>query len=439
MLNTIWVLMMLAAIICGALTGKLDEVAKASTDSAGSAVTLALGLVGSMAFWLGLMRVLHVGGFLHTIARGLRPIMVRLFPDVPGDHPAMSMMILNMTSNILGLGNAATPFGLKAMLELDSLNPNKGNASNAMALFLAINTSGLAVLPTGMMALRASLGSTQPGSIILPTLLATFSAAVTGIVSAKFLARLPWFRVRTDVVADAVTKPTFDLKAAEDKIVNDVRPPVSASQRGVALAAMLAVSAAFIYAFMQRAQKPDGHMDYGDALATAFRTWPLVLLIAAFVLFGMLRGVKVYDAIVEGGQEGFQVALKIIPYLVTILVAVGMLRASGMIDMLVNILRPFTDIVGMPAEALPMALLRPLTGSGAYAVAAELMKTYGPDSLAGQVVSTIMGSTETTFYVLALYLGVVGVRNARHAIVACLLADVAGILMSAWMCRLLNF
>ena len=440
MLNAIWIVMMIGAIICGALTGKLDAVAKASTDSANSAVSLAIGLVGVMTFWLGLMKVLHTGGLLAGIARLLRPVMVRLFPDVPADHPAMSMMILNMTSNVLGLGNAATPFGLKAMIELERLNPYKGNASNAMALFLAINTSGLAVLPTGMIALRASMGSTAPGSIFLTTVISTLSAAVAGIVTAKLLGPLPYFKVTSAVEGMGVPKERdVDIAGAQAQM-DQALPPARPSQRLFGWGLALATLGAFAYALVMQAQKaPEGAAlgGYLDALKMAFNVWPLVLLIAGFVLFGVIRGVNVYDALVEGGKEGFSVALRIIPYLVAILVAVGMLRASGAIDMLVAILDPITSLVGMPGQALPMALLRPLTGQGAYAVAADIMKSQGPDSLTGQIVSTIMGSTETTFYVLALYLGVVGIRNVRHALLPCLVADVTGIMMSVWTCRLL--
>lgn len=430
--------MMIGAIICGALTGKLDAVAKASTDSANSAVNLAIGLVGVMTFWLGLMKVLHQGGLLAGIARLLRPVMVRLFPDVPADHPAMSMMILNMTSNVLGLGNAATPFGLKAMIELESLNPFKGNASNAMALFLAINTSGLAVLPTGMIALRASLGSTAPGSIFLTTVISTLAAAIAGIITAKLLGPLPYFKVTSSVEGLGAPKEV-DISGAEAQMTQQL-PPATPLRRLLGWGLVLATVAAFGYALMVQAQQAPQGAPWGgylDALKLAFNVWPLVLLIAGFVLFGVVRGVNVYDALVEGGKEGFSVALRIIPYLVAILVAVGMLRASGAIDMLVTVLDPITSLVGMPGQALPMALLRPLTGQGAYAVAADIMKSQGPDSLAGQIVSTIMGSTETTFYVLALYLGVVGVRNVRHALIPCLVADVTGIMMSVWTCRFL--
>lgn len=434
MLNTIWIAMIVASVICGAITGKLDLVAKASTDAAGSAVSLAIGLVGVMAFWLGLMKVLHDGGLLQGIARLLRPVMVRLFPEVPADHPAMSMMILNMTSNILGLGNAATPFGLKAMLELDTLNKHKGVASNPMALFLAINTSGLAVLPTGMIALRASMGSKAPGSIFITTVLATLSAAIAGIITAKLASRFFPYTLPHGEAGPHVSQ--VDVAQAESQI-EAKKLSVTPQQRLFGWVLIVATAAAFLYALTVRATGGDAPLGWGEAIKEAASTWPLVLLLVGFVLFGVVRGVKVYDCIVEGGKEGFQVALRIIPYLVAILVAVGMLRASGAVDMLVQLLDPFTRLIGMPGEALPMALLRPLTGSGAYAVAADIMKAQGPDSLAGQVVSTIMGSTETTFYVLALYLGVVSVRNGRHTVLACLMADIVGTLVAVWSCRLL--
>ena len=438
MLNVIWVTMIIGAIVCGALSGNLDQVVKASTDSAGAAVSLSLGLVGVMTFWLGLMRILHDGGLLQGMGRALKPVMVWLFPEVPADHPAMSMMILNMTSNILGLGNAATPFGLRAMLELDTLNAHKGTASNAMVLFLAINTSGLAVLPTGMIALRASLGSTAPGAIFVTTVVSTLSAAIVGILTAKVLAPLSFFDVSQVTTAPLAPAQQIDTSAAEATIKPAVRD-ATPRQRGLGWVLVICTVGALGYALFEEAQRgaPDHPLGWAHAAKSALGSWPLVLLIAGFILFGVIRGVKVYDAVVDGGKDGFQVALRIIPYLVAILVAVGMLRASGAIDMLVNILSPVTSLIGMPGEALPMALLRPLTGSGSYAVAADIMRAHGPDSLVGQIVGTMMGSTETTFYVLAIYLGVVGVRNARHALLPCLMADIAGTLMAVWSCRLL--
>lgn len=431
--------MLLASVVCGALTGRLDLVAKASTESASAAVSLALGLVGVTCFWLGLMRVLHKAGLMQAIARGLRPVMLFLFDELPPEHPAMSMMILNMTSNMLGLGNAATPFGLKAMLELDKLNAHKGTATNAMVLFLAINTSGLAVLPTGMIALRASLGSHAPGAIFLPTIIATLSAAFAGVVAAKWLAPRRMFAPQPAPVAtqQPLQPPSpGDIDGAQ--ALADA-PPAQPTTRqravGWSLSALVFVSLA--YATYQLALGGPTPVGFYEALRQAVSSWSLVLLIALFVLMGITRGVNVYDALIEGGKEGFSVALRIIPYLVAILTAVGMLRASGAVDRLVLLLAPFTSLVGMPAQALPMALLRPLTGSGAYAIVADIMRAEGPDSLTGQIVSTMMGSTETTFYVLALYLGVVGVRQARHAILACLMADVAGMMASVWACRLL--
>lgn len=439
MLNAMWITMLLASVVCGALTGRLDMVAKASTESASAAVTLALGLVGVTCFWLGLMRVLHQAGLMRAIARLLRPVMVWLFDEVPHEHPAMSMMILNMTSNILGLGNAATPFGLKAMLELDKLNVHKGAASNPMVLFLAINTSGLAVLPTGMIALRASLGSKEPGAIFAPTIIATLSAAVAGIVAAKLLAPRKMFAAHpVDPVQDSSATAQAPVDTRQALAQAEMSPIVAtARQRAVGLSLSAVMAATLGYAFYQLAFGGPAPVGLGEACKQAMSNWSLVVLIVAFVLMGMTRGVNVYDALVEGGKEGFSVALRIIPYLVAILTAVGMLRASGAVDVLVGLLHPATSLVGMPAEALPMALLRPLTGSGAYAIVADIMRAEGPDSLAGQVVSTMMGSTETTFYVLALYLGVVGVKQARHAVLACLAADVAGMMASVWACRLL--
>ncbi len=442
MLNAIWVAMIVGAIVCGALTGSLDAVAKASTDSAKAGVELAIGLVGVMAFWLGLMRVLHKGGLLTAMAKVMRPVMTRLFPEVPPDHPAMSMMILNMVSNMLGLGNAATPFGLKAMMELNKLNPRKGTATNSMALFLAINTSGLAVLPTGMIAMRASIGANAPGSIFLTTILATMMSTVVAIGVAKVLCRLPRYRLEpalpgggeVEVVEESAQ--AIDTTAAEEEFSQGMQEATS-RERWTGRLLVVGVVLAFGLALQRRAAEVvEGELlGWGGALRSAVTDWPLAILIVGFVLFGVCRGVKVYDAVVEGGKEGFDVAIKIIPYLVAILVAVGMLRASGAIDMLVDILEPLTTMIGMPAETLPMAFLRSLSGSGAFGVSAELMNTHGPDSLIGNIVSTMQGSTETTFYVLALYFGAVQVRNGRHTLWACLAADAMGVLASVWFCR----
>lgn len=442
MLNAIWIGMVLVALGVGALEGKLDGVAKALVSSASGAVTLALSLVGMMALFLGLMRVLQEGGLLRIIARALRPLMVRLFPDVPPEHPAMSMMIMNFTANMLGLANAATPFGLKAMSELDELNPNKGTATNAMTLFLAINTSNLALFPTGIIGLRAAAGSTSPASIFLPTLLATAISTTVAVLATK--AFIAWSSREPALASPTAAAPVaappraaaLDAQLAEAKAaIEREPPPASRARRLVTLALALVLTGLLATALHHRAQV-DG---WGPAARNAVSEWMLPLLLATFVLYGMGRGVKVYDAVVEGGKEGFQVAIRIIPFLVAILVAVGMLRASGALDLVIHGLAPLTTFVGIPPETLPMVLLRPLSGSGAYGVAAEIMKTYGPDSLIGNVVTTMQGSSETTFYVLAVYYGAVQVKNTRFTLAPCLIAEAAGMIASAWACRLLLF
>jgi spore maturation protein SpmA len=396
-----------------------------------------------MAFWLGLMRVLQRGGLLRGIARLVRPVTSRLFPEVPLDHPAMSMMIMNMVANMLGLGNAATPFGLKAMTELDKLNRHKGTASNAMALFLAINTSNLAILPTGIIALRSSLGSDYPGSIILPSILATAFSTCVAILAVKLLQNLPWFRTRREEAtrkADNEGAPgeDIDLSVAQTlfEAVPD-KPSVAVRVTGWLL--VVITCGALVFALLTRSQTGPGGVDDGweSALSAAVAEWPLAILIVIFVLYGLIRGVKVFDAIVEGGREAFEFAVRFVPYFIVIMVGIGMLQASGAVDLLVDWLQPATSLAGMPAETLPMALMRPLSGKGAYGVAAEIMKIHGADTLIGQIVSTMQGSTETTFYVLALYFGVVRVRNTRHTVPACLLADLAGVLAAVWACRLL--
>jgi spore maturation protein SpmA len=448
MLNGIWAGMIVAAIMFGAVTGRLDAVAKAITDSAGQAVTLAIGLVGVMTFFLGAMRILEKGGLLRIVARALRPIMRLLFPDVPDDHPALGMMIMNYVSNMLGLANAATPFGLKAMIELDRLNERPGTATNAMVMFLAINTSNLALLPTGIISLRVSLGSKSPAAIFLTTLISSMFAHAAAILAAWLLSRLPRYQL-APITGAAVRGPTSsseaeiaDTKAAQAAI--EFAPPKPEPWlHWIAWITVTAVVVSIVYGLWRQANGVGSGavgatpVGWTGALRAAVREWPLLLLVAVFLLFGLVKGVKVYDAVVEGGKEGFQVAIRIIPFLVAMLVAIGMLRASGGLDVLVKLLNPMTSLLGMPAETLPMALMRPLSGNGAYGVAGEIKNTYGPDSLIGNIVSTMQGSSETTFYVLALYFGSVRVSRTRHAVPAGLTADVVGMLAAVWTCRLL--
>ncbi|RLK50239.1 spore maturation protein SpmA [Alkalispirillum mobile] len=389
-------------------------------ESAGGAVELALGLVGVMTLFLGLMKVAEAGGLLTIIAKLIRPVMTRLFPDVPPDHPAMGAMILNMSANALGLGNAATPFGIRAMQELDKLNPHPGTATNSMALFLAINTSSITLLPTGVIALRAAAGSEDPAGILPTTLVATICATIAAVSAATLLRRFfpagpPDPAVRT-----------MERPWVEDKAESEALPEYSS--QGYPLWVSL-VALGGLVALIPLT------VAYGQVISP----WIVPGLMVGFLLFGALRGVRIYEVFVEGAKDGFQVALRIIPYLVAILVAVGMFRASGAMEAMVGAIGGFTARFGLPAEALPMALLRPLSGSGAYGVMASIINdpAIGPDSYVGYLVTTLQGSTETTFYVLAVYFGAVQVRRIRHTLAAALTADVVAVVAAVAICSYL--
>jgi len=394
----------------------MELLSRAMIEAASGAVTLAIGLVGVMTLFMGLMKVAEAGGMLRLIARLIRPLLVRLFPDVPAEHPAMGVMILNLSANALGLGNAATPFGIRAMQELDRLNSQPGTATNAMVLFLAINTSSVTLLPTGVIALRAAAGSADPAAILPTTLFATIGSTTVAILAAKLFSR--W----------SAAPPPLAAPATESRLVDSALPPAEPLEvegrpcpLWVSVAALAGLIALVPVAIL-----------YGQVVSP----WIIPGLMVFFLGFGAWRRVRVYETMVEGGKEGFQVALRIIPYLVVILVAVAMLRASGALELLVGALGRFTAPLGLPAEALPMALLRPLSGSGAYAVLASLLgdPAIGPDSYTGYLVSTLQGCTETTFYVLAVYFGAVQVRRIRHAMAAALLADLAGVVCSVLAC-----
>jgi Uncharacterized membrane protein, required for spore maturation in B.subtilis. len=395
----------------GAGTAPMDALSTAMVESATGSVELALGLVGVMTLFLGLMKVAEAGGLLTIIARLIRPLMVRLFPSVPAEHPAMGAMILNLSANALGLGNAATPFGIRAMQELERLNTRPGTATDAMVLFLAINTSSVTLLPTGVIALRAAAGSADPAGILPTTLFATFCATAAAIIAAFAYRR--FFPLEAAPAATAIELP------AEAEVL-----PAEAGQAYPLWVSMLALGTLL-------ALIPFSVL-YGRVIAP----WILPGLMLGFLTFGLLRGVRIYEVFVEGAKEGFQVAIRIIPYLVAILVAVAMLRASGALEAAVSVLAPWTGAVGLPAEALPMALLRPLSGSGAYGVLASIINdpAIGPDSYTGYLVSTLQGSTETTFYVLAVYFGAVQVRRIRHALLAALTADVVAVFAAVFAC-----
>ncbi|MEC7947515.1 MAG: nucleoside recognition domain-containing protein [Myxococcota bacterium] len=382
--------------------GTPGEVGKAALDSAKASVELAIGLIGYIALFLGLMKVVEEAGGLRFMARLIRPLLVRLFPEVPADHPAMGAMVMNIAANALGLGNAATPFGLKAMKELHTLSKEEGTATDAMVLFLAINTSGLALLPTGIIGLRALKESADPAAIFPTTLLATAISTVCGVAAAKLYRRLPFFRApEAQRAADAAV-----VAARPRESLLDLLPLAGF---GGALVGLVAV----VYVYGERAS-----------------AWIVPSLIFGMLLVGVIRKVKVYEVFVAGAKEGFDLAKMIIPYLVAILSAVGMFRQSGAMDRVQGWIGPLTESVGLPAEALPLALLRPLSGSGAFGITAELIETHGPDSYIGNLVSTMNGSTETTFYVLAVYFGSVGVTRIRHGVAAGLTADVMGVVGS---------
>ena len=376
-----------------------DKVGQAALASAKGSVNLAIGLIGYIALFLGLMKIVEKAGGLQFMARLIRPLLVRLFPDVPPDHPAMGAMVMNIAANALGLGNAATPFGLKAMKELNDLNPHKGTATNAMCLFLAINTSGLALLPTGIIGLRAQFGSADPAAIFPTTLLATALSTGVGVLAAKGLSRLfPSPETDADFVPPVFLERTSSIR--------DLIPLVFFAMSLVGLVIM-------VYSMGETAS-----------------VWIMPTLIFGMLLVGVVRGVPVYESFIEGAKEGFTLGVMIIPYLIAILTAIGMFRASGGLEFLVGWIEPVTSVIRLPGEVLPLALLRPLSGSGAFGITAELVQTYGADSYIGNLASTMNGSTETTFYVLAVYFGSVGVQRYRHALWAGLAADMTGVFAS---------
>ncbi len=408
-MNAVFYVIVALSVVFAALSGTPAEVGKAALDSSKGAVELAIGLVGYIALFLGLMKVVEEAGGLAWMARLIKPLLVRLFPDVPPEHPAMGAMVMNIAANALGLGNAATPFGLKAMKELDSLNKEKGTATNAMVLFLAINTSGLALLPTGMIGLRNHFGSTDPAAIFPTTLFATACSTCVGVLVAKLLSTRAMF---------AAPQAQLDAEAA----IVAAREPESAAELvplalfGAGVLALVAV----VYL-------------YGDAASA----WILPVLILGMLTVGVVRGVKVYEVFVAGAKEGFGIAVMIIPYLVAILAAVGMLKQSGGLATIVGWLSPLTSLVGMPGEVLPLALMRPLSGSGAFGITSSLIETHGADSMIGTLAATMNGSTDTTFYVLAVYFGSIGASKIRHAVPAGLAADLTGALAAVLAVRLL--
>ncbi len=359
--------------------------------SSKTAFEISLGLTGVLSLWLGIMKIGERGGVVNVLARALSPVFTRLFPDIPKGHPVTGSIFMNIAANMLGLDNAATPLGLKAMEQLQTLNPNKETATNPMIMFLVLNTSGLTLIPISIMVYRAQLGAAQPTDVFIPILLATFFSTVAGIIITSIYQR-----------------------------INLLNRTMLLTLGGMAL-----VVGAIIWGFGQLDK------DQMNIVSTSVANILLMTIIVAFVLAGMKHRINVYDAFVEGAKEGFTTAVRIIPYLVAILVAIGLFRASGAMDMLINGVATLVKALGGNSDfvgALPTALMKPLSGSGARGMMVDAMTTYGADSFVGRLSCIFQGSTDTTFYILAVYFGSVGIRNMRHAVPCGLLADFAGVI-----------
>jgi spore maturation protein SpmA len=449
MLNYIWLGLIVLAVIVGGCNGNLKEVADKSFEMAEFAVMkTALPLVGIMALWLGIMRLAERAGLVALLARALRPLMVWLFPDVPHDHPAMGSMLLNMAASILGLGNAATPLGLRAMKDLETLNPRPGTATNAMCTYLAINTSSIQLIPATAIAILAANKSSNPTAIVGTSIMATTCAAIAAVTAAKLLQRLPIYRLPPVSAPPPVSKGG-PAQPAVTSSTNDKAPIKEAAAlhplQWWGLLIMGAFGLFFLYLFLRLAfaetlglaapPSAAGQTTF-IRIVDAVSKLSIPFMLSVFPLYAALRNVKVYEEFVDGAKEGFDVAIRILPYLVAILVAMGMFRAAGCIDLISNVLGPVMQAVGFPPPLLPMVLMRPLSGSGTLGLFAELVKQYGPDSLISRTGGTIFGSTETTFYVLAVYFGSVAVKRTRYALPAGLIADTVGVIASVILCKI---
>ena len=396
-LNYIWIAFFLVAFVIALVrlifmgdTEVFPAIMNSTFDTSKTAFEISLGLTGVLSLWLGIMKIGEKGGVVNVVAKVLSPVFTRLFPDIPKGHPVTGSIFMNVAANMLGLDNAATPLGLKAMEQLQELNPKKDTATNPMIMFLVLNTSGLTLIPVSIMVYRAQMGAAQPTDIFVPILLATFFSTLAGIIVTSLYQRINLIN-RTMLLT---------------------------------LGGMCAVVAAIIWGFSQ--------MDKSqmNVVSTSVANILLMTIIVVFILAGMRHRVNVYDAFIEGAKDGFTTAVRIIPYLVAILVGIGVFRASGAMDMLIDGIKWIvatlggnTDFVG----ALPTALMKPLSGSGARGMMVDAMTTYGADSFVGRLSCIFQGSTDTTFYILAVYFGSVGVRYTRHAVACGLLADLAGV------------
>lgn len=403
-LNYIWIAFFVIAFVIALVKlifmGDFEvfpEMMGSTFESSKAAFKISLGLTGVLSLWLGIMKVGEKGGMVNALARLLSPVFCKLFPDIPKGHPVTGSIFMNIAANMLGLDNAATPLGLKAMEQLQQLNTKKDTATNPMIMFLVLNTSGLTLIPVSIMVYRAQLGASQPTDIFIPILLATFFSTMAGIIITSLYQRI--------------------------NLLNKV---MLLTVGGMSLAV-----AGIIWGFGQLDK------DQMNIVSTTVANILLMTIIVGFIMAGVRKKINVYDAFIEGAKEGFQTAVRIIPYLVAILVGIGVFRASGAMDMIIDgikwtvgVLGGNTDFVG----ALPTALMKPLSGSGARGMMVDAMTTYGADSFVGRLSSVFQGSTDTTFYILAVYFGSVGIRYTRHAVACGLLADLAGVIAAIAIC-----
>ena len=403
-LNYIWIAFFLIAFVVAAVrlvfmgdTGVFPAIINSTFDSAKTAFDISLGLTGVLSLWLGIMKIGELGGVINMFSRVLSPLFTKLFPDIPKGHPVTGSIFMNLAANMLGLDNAATPLGLKAMEGLQELNTKKDTASNPMIMFLVLNTSGLTIIPISIMVYRAQLGAAQPTDVFVPILLATFFSTLAGIIAVSVYQK-----------------------------INLLNRTILLFLGGASL-----FIAGIIYFFTTLSREM---IDiYSTTTANVF----LFLIIIGFILAGVRKKVNVYDAFVDGAKEGFTTAVRIIPYLVAILVAIGVFRASGSMDYIINGVATLVGWCGIDSEfvaALPTAIMKPLSGSGARGLMVDAMTTYGADSFVGRMACIFQGSTDTTFYILAVYFGSVGISKTRHAVTCGLLADLAGIISSIFIC-----
>lgn len=405
-LNYIWIAFFLVAFAVAMVrlvffgdTEVFPTIMNSTFSSAKTAFEISLGLTGVLSLWLGIMRIGEKGGVVNVVARWLAPVFSKIFPDIPKGHPVTGTIFMNFAANMLGLDNAATPMGLKAMEQLQELNTKKDTATNPMIMFLVLNTSGLTLVPISVMVYRAQMGAAQPTDVFVPILLATFFSTVVGLIVTCLYQRINLLN-RTLLLF---------------------------------IGALCTVVALIIWGFsaMPREQM--------DVVSSTFANVFLFTIITCFIVAGVRKKINVYDTFIEGAKEGFETAVRIIPYLVAILVAIGVFRASGAMDFLIDGIAWIVALVGGDTEfvgALPTALMKPLSGSGARGLMVDAMTTYGADSFVGRLACLFQGATDTTFYILAVYFGSVGIRKTRHAVTCGLLADLAGIVSAIFICYL---